>query len=112
MTRAHLLQVKSCHRLGEHLRVALVILHVAAARAHENAIACCRDWQENERQLFSSAVQQSTACQICHAAVAYIRAALANDETQREIEMVRAIPPCQAQKVGRRSLLACRSLLA
>ena len=32
---------------------------------------------------------QSTTCEICHLAVGYIRAALANNATEQEIEQVR-----------------------
>lgn len=53
----------------------------------------CRDGQAEAQEALKSAHLEGTECQICHAVASYVRAALANDETKKEIELVCASPP-------------------
>lgn len=52
-----------------------------------------RDVHEEAREAIKAAQVGGSECQLCHAIVSYVRAALANDETKREIELVRAPTP-------------------
>ena len=52
----------------------------------------CRDVHGDAREALKDAQLGGSECQICHAVVSYVRAALSNDETKKEIELVRASP--------------------
>lgn len=66
--------------------------------AQVHSTACfSRDVHEEARKALKDAHLGSSQCQICHAVVSYVRAALANDETKKEIELVRAPPTATLQ---------------
>jgi hypothetical protein len=95
---------RSSFRLGVQLLAAPCVLQAVRFNCTEAACAAavcmyildrymtssaCRDPHEEARQALKAAHRDGTECQICHAVVSYVRAALANDETKEEIELVR-----------------------
>lgn len=67
------------------------IRRVGACVAHTQQCSC-RDVHGDAREALKDAQLGGSECQICHAVVSYVRAALSNDETKKEIELVRASP--------------------